>query len=218
MSLTSRKKKYFCDNFALHVTIKNMKRFIGLLTILTCCTSIFAAPAENQVTKSTFTRVDEYSTRVIVGKRGKHHFTIRLSEGRLRKDRHIFRNKKGKIIPAQNINLDGKEPETGGQISIDGNLSSIGTDYGLPYIEFYAFDVMVDGKKWIIPEKLWADCYQPNIYISHNPAFNYLWVVLSPDGTRLAIGMWGGDAAGSYHVIWYLRADGKNSRKITRGD
>lgn len=195
-----------------------MKHLIIVLTLLTCCAFTFAAPADKQITKSTFTGMDWYSTRFIVGKKGKHHFTVRLSEGPLRKDMHIFRNKKGEIIPSENINLDGKEPETGSHISMDGNFDSIGTDYGLPSTEFYAFDVMVDGKKWEIPKKLWEDCYEPNIHVSNNPNFNYLWLTLSSDGTRLAVGMWGSDGAGSYHVIWYLRADGHQSRKIIHGD
>jgi len=194
-----------------------MKHLNTIFALLLCCPLVFASPADKQITKSTFTWLDGHSTRIIVGMRGKHHFTVRLSEGPLRKYMHIFRNKKGEIIPADNIKLDGKESETGGKISMDGNFDPIGTDYGVPSTEFYAFDVMVDGKKWDIPKKLWQDCYEPNIHASNNPNFNYLWMVLSPDGTRLAIGMWGSDAAGSYHIVWYLRADGHHSRKFLPG-
>jgi len=189
-----------------------MKAFITVLTMLSCCAAIFAAPADQQITKSTFARLDEHSTRIIIGKKGTHHFTVRLSEGPLRRNLHLFRNKKGEIIPGDHIKLEGKEAETAGQISMDGNFDSIGTDYGLPSTEFYTFDVMVDGKKWNIPEKLWADCYKPNLHTSQNS--NSLWLVLSSDGTRLAVGMRGSDGAGSYHVVWYLRADGHSSRKF----
>ena len=129
-----------------------MKHLNTIFALLLCCPLVFASPADKQITKSTFTWLDGHSTRIIVGMRGKHHFTVRLSEGPLRKYMHIFRNKKGEIIPADNIKLDGKESETGGKISMDGNFDPIGTDYGVPSTEFYAFDVMVDGKKWDFPK------------------------------------------------------------------
>ncbi len=186
-----------------------MKLFFIVFTLSTCCALALAASTDKQAVKSSLLGIDYFATTVIVGRRGDHHFTIRLSRGPLRKHEHIFRNKKGKVVPAEKIILEGKEDETIGPISMDGNFSPIGTDYGIPWWEFYAFDVMVDGKEWDIPKNLWADLYDPSIMP---------WVVLTTDGKRLAMGMEGSDGAGAYAVIWYLHADGHSSRKIFFGD
>lgn len=93
---------------------------------------------------------------------------------------------------------------------VDGKRA-LGTDGGLPFTEFMDFTVTVNGKAWKFPRKLWSDCYEPNLYAGKDKS---VWASLSPDASKLAIGMHGSDGAGTYYVVWYLRKDGHNSREV----
>ncbi|HEX2999349.1 MAG TPA: hypothetical protein VHR86_03840, partial [Armatimonadota bacterium] len=91
-----------------------------------------------------------------------------------------------------------------------------GTDGGLPTTEFYAFEATVDGRRWLIPHRLYSDCYEPNI--RRVGTGESVEVRLSPDGNLLTIMLVGSDGDGSYSVRWDLRRNGKHTRKIAYGD
>ena len=113
---------------------------------------------------------------------------MRLTSGPFRKEAHKITGSKD-------------DPRVNGK-------RAIGTNGGLPNEEFYTFEITVDGKRWRIPKRLWGDCYDPNLKIGKSKTLR---VTVSPDGEKLAMGMYGSDGAGAYYVIWYLRADGRHS-------
>lgn len=154
-----------------------------------------------------------YAT-VLKGKQGKHSFQIRFVTGDFRKQRHKIKMDASGWWPF----IDGEQEVPGLRTTKDGTVSSYGsgaknwygTDGGLPNTEFYSFRVTVDGKQWPVPASLWNDCYEPSL--------RNLWTALSPNGQQLAMGMKGSDAAGSYYVIWYFRADGRHSREFRNSE
>ena len=132
----------------------------------------------------------------IGGRAGRHSFVLRLAK-------RPFQRKRHKITGSEyNRRVDGK--------------NALGTDGYLPQEEISRFEVTVDGKPWPVPARLWRDCYEPNF--DTDPHFPALQAALTPDGNRLWVKMTGGDAAGSYNVVWLLRANGLSSRKIGGGE
>lgn len=140
---------------------------------------------------------DKPHRTIISGKRGNHRFQLRFVTGPFRRSSHKTRVLKEMqwIDGKPEWNKDGK-----------GGKNWYGTDGGFPYSEFYSFQVTVDGRKWTVPARLWSDCYEPNLNTRE------LHPHLSSRGKKLILEMHGSDAAGSYDVIWTLRADGQQSR------
>ena len=142
-------------------------------------------------------------TSVLKGRNGRHTFTLRLAIGPFRKEKHKITGY------APWYFIDGKQ-------EVDkktGKKNWYGTDGGLPYHEFYSFDVVVDGRRWAIPKRLWRDCYDPRIGVEPNQ-WRDVWAWLSKDGKRLTVKMHGSDGAGSYSVLWHFRRNGNHSRKV----
>ena len=149
--------------------------------------------------------------RHIVGRSGRHFFKVRLSQRPFRRERHRI-----------------TQPDPGSRYRhwVDGR-NAIGTDESIPHNELATFEVVVDGRMWPVPCRLWRDCYNPNLARQRGPYYGgshvpevaeYVFAWLSPDGQRLTVKMCGGDGAGSYRVFWYLRCDGRHTRRITYMD
>ena len=134
------------------------------------------------------------------GKAGGHTFSVTLA-------RRAFRRAEHKVAPTPG------GPD-GYPYLVDGR-PAIGTDGGVPSEELYRFEVSVDGRRWPVPERLWRDCYQPNLDTRDPDGLGAdLSAWLSADGKRLTVKMLGSDGAGSYRALWHLRADGRHTREI----
>ena len=152
-------------------------------------------------------QAQEHNAAVLEGSTGRYSFTVRLAKRPFREEGH-----KVKRIGEAQFEIDGKTEWRKSKVP-DGSLKNWqGTDGGLPLTELSSFDVVVDGKRWPVPARLWRDCYNPNL--GTDPKSPDLWAWLSKDGTQLTVKMWGGDGAGSYGVVWHLVRDGKHSRRI----
>ena len=128
---------------------------------------------------------------VITGKSGQHTFLVRLTKCKFQRSHH-------KISGTHDNPL------------IDGRPIAGNPGY-LPFEQIPSFAVVVDGKKWSVPDHLWRDCFNP-IFRSED---DYrLKVSLSKNGNYLRIKMSGGDGADFYHVVWQLKSDGQDSRKL----
>jgi hypothetical protein len=71
--------------------------------------------------------------------------------------------------------------------------------------EFVSFRVWIDGKRIVVPGRLWRRCFDP-----HFPPTG----TLSRDGSVLSIDMGGSDGAGSYAVTWTVRRDGRCTSRV----
>ena len=178
----------------MRVIMKTMKLNFPVLMILAVCGLILALPVRPE-TKST-------STQILKAHNGKHWLRVRLVQGPLRKDRNKVEGSGTKT------RLNGK-PEW----NKDGSKNWQGTDGGAPYSEFYTFEVIVDGKSWVVPKRLYQDCYEPN-FNTQPDGDPRVWAWLAKDGQTVTIKMWASDGAGSYRVLWRLRSNGKHERKI----
>jgi hypothetical protein len=87
--------------------------------------------------------------------------------------------------------------EESGEIKIDG-LVPLGVDCTMP-------DYEVE-----IPKSIYSNCYQPPFPQEH--ISDYFRMEIGDDLRSVFVFMSGGDAAGSYQVIWVLRTDGMHSR------
>lgn len=88
---------------------------------------------------------------------------------------------------------------------VDGR-EALGTDATVPRFEIRAFDFYFDGKKVAVPRRLYSDLFDPGLDDDSSG------IRIGDDGASLLVFMAGGDGAGSYQVIWALRADGRHSR------
>jgi len=92
--------------------------------------------------------------------------------------------------------------------SIDGWREWFGTDGEIPRVEIVSMVITFGAKRFVIPRKLYADCF--------NPAFqktNFI-AKLNDAADTLFVFMAGSDAAGAYQVMWVLRNDGRHSRFV----
>jgi hypothetical protein len=161
-----------------------MKTFLMLLALLIGSTSGSAVPAKN-----TFQFVAKKA-----GHTAKITFTTKLF---IRSAHRIVRT-------STCLRIDGREP--------------LGTDCNVPTVEIESLRFFFDGKEVGVPERLYADCYQPPFInqsgrvMNEGDVDNYFAARISDDLQSVFVFMWGGDAAGSYQVIWVLRKDGRHTR------
>ena len=97
---------------------------------------------------------------------------------------------------------------------IDGRMP-YGTDCGLPNSEIAAIKFYFDGREVRVPKRLYADCFSPLFsqkYIADGTIKNYFALRIGDDLQSAFVFMSGGDAAGSYQVLWVLRRDGHHAR------
>jgi hypothetical protein len=64
----------------------------------------------------------------------------------------------------------------------------------------------IDGVRRSIPKRLFGDCFQPSL------GKDYFALRLSDDYQTVFVFMAGGDAAGSYNVIWVIPKSGEPTR------
>lgn len=88
---------------------------------------------------------------------------------------------------------------------IDGRCP-YGVDGGAPDEEITRLRVRWNGRVVELPRRLYSDCYNPG-------HAGYLSFKTLHHGTVLAITMEGGDAAGSYDVVWYVPRIGAPHRR-----
>ena len=95
---------------------------------------------------------------------------------------------------------------------IDGRIP-LGIDGNMPSYEIKSMRLDFDGKKAEIPKELYSDCYNPP-FPRYNKEIqsNYFKIKIGDDMKSVFVFMAGGDAAGSYRVVWILRPDGAHSR------
>ena len=94
-----------------------------------------------------------------------------------------------------------------GQTMVDGR-PAIGTDGNIPTVEIVSMRFYLDGKEIKIPERLYADCFDPNfskdnVTLKFGSAFR-----------SVIVSMFGSDGAGGYEVTWTLVKNGRHSRSI----
>ena len=96
---------------------------------------------------------------------------------------------------------------------IDGR-AALGTDCSMPRFEIASIDFSFDGKSVPVLKSLYQDCYEPPFKNKSEQADipGYFSVRIGDDLKSVFIFMHGGDAAGSYQVLWVLKPDGKHSR------
>ena len=90
---------------------------------------------------------------------------------------------------------------------IDGR-KPFGTSGAVPLVEIMSMTVTFDGTRIVVPRRLYADCYNPNI---DKDSFG---TKLGEDGDSLLVFMAGSNKESSYQVIWILRKEGQHSRFI----
>jgi len=154
-------------------------------------------------------------SQILTGHNGRHRFKLHLVAGPFRKERHRIEHRAGWARIDGHYYMEGYVTKDGAMHGT-GHWNWYGTDGGLPYGEFYAFDVWVDGTKWKVPYSLYHNCYNPNVMTSLPYPMVKAW--LSQSGRRLTIKMAASDGAGSYRVIWHLRKNGKHGREISFPD
>lgn len=137
-----------------------------------------------------------FTNRLMRGHQGDHWFRASLTTGAFRTERHRVDTPVNKN---QWLHIDGSEPRFAYDNYRRGTLLR-----QLPYREVYDFTIIVDGKHWPVPSRLWRDCFDPEIDYDIRAA-------LSPDGQALDIDM---DVPKSYQVIWHLRRDGRHWREF----
>jgi hypothetical protein len=96
------------------------------------------------------------------------------------------------------------------QTKVDGRFAW-GTDGNIPNIEIYSMTFLLDGRKLSIPQKLFKDCYEPNL------DYRFLKIRFGPQFKSVIVSMSGSDGAGGYDVVWRLESTGHHSRSINRG-
>lgn len=183
-----------------------VKQSVLVISIILCgATEAMAMPSiakTPQTTSTTYLAQNSYNpdSRTIQWSNNNHAFTITLSKRSFQQaGRKISQRADGFYL------VDGKRP-----IGI--------ASMRLPREELASFDVQVDGKRWVVPEQLWRDCYEPNLgKVPGNATrkeISYVQAELSKDGKGLTVKMLGSDGAGAYTVTWNLQADGNHSREI----
>ena len=182
-----------------------MKRYFPLIF---CALGLALLPSPTRA------QGDKPKTTVLRGTRDAHHYQLRFVTGPFRKDEH---QTSGTGSAEDMAHIDGK-PEwkpniKANDVTMSQNKNWFGTDGGFPSWEFKSFEVTVDRHRWKVPLRLWQDCYEGGFRTFADGSKNY-WITLAPDGQKLALGMNGSDGAGTYYVVWYLRADGRHSREI----
>ena len=161
-----------------------MKTFLMLLALLIGSTSGLAVPAKN--------------TFQFVAKKGGHTAKITFTT-------KLFNRSAHRIV------------WTGTCLRIDGRVP-LGTDCNVPSVEIESLRFYFDGKEIGVPKRLYADCYQPPFFngpgrvMNERGAEDYFAARISDDLQSVFVFMWGGDAAGSYQIIWVLRKDGRHTR------
>jgi hypothetical protein len=88
---------------------------------------------------------------------------------------------------------------------IDGRVP-LGRDGDLPTVEIKSISFYFDGKEVAVSSGLFFDCYDPSFGEDYPP------IRFGDDFQSVFVFMSGGDAAGSYQVIWVLRKDGRHTR------
>lgn len=96
---------------------------------------------------------------------------------------------------------------------IDGR-AALGTDCSIPRFEIASIGFSFDGKRVPLLKSLYQDCYEPPFKNGSGQAdiAGYFAVRIGDDLKSVFIFMDGGDAAGSYQVLWALKPNGKHSR------
>jgi hypothetical protein len=90
-------------------------------------------------------------------------------------------------------------------LKVDGR-GAFGVDGNTPRTEIKSVEFYFDGRRVAVPRGLYSDCFNPNF------GADYFAVKNGDDSASVLVFMAGGDAAGSYQVIWVLRKDGRHSR------
>ena len=161
-----------------------MKTHLLLFALLLGSASVSAVPAKN--------------TFQFVTKKGKHTAKITFTTKSFNRSEHRI-DQTGKCL-----RIDGREP--------------LGTDCNVPSVEIESLRLTFDGKEIGVPKRLYADCYQPPFFnrvgsvMNEQEMKNYFAVRISDDLQSVFVFMSGGDAAGSYQIIWVLRKDGRHTR------
>lgn len=98
----------------------------------------------------------------------------------------------------------GYDPKIGSLV--DGRLA-----YGaeaVPRTQIKSFVLYFDGQRINIPNRLYADCYNPNL----EP--EYVKLRFGRDLQTVSVTMMGADGAGAYIVVWHLRHNGRHTRSF----
>ena len=92
--------------------------------------------------------------------------------------------------------------------SIDDRREWFGTDGEIPRVEIVSMGVAFGTKKFLVPRKLYADCFNPTFHKN-----NFI-AKLNDATDTLFVFMAGSDGAGAYQIMWVLRNDGRHSRFV----
>ena len=83
-----------------------------------------------------------------------------------------------------------------------------GTDGNMPKREYKSIEVKIRGKQVSIPQSVYSDLYQPNLYTDLN------FVYYDKDNDILYIVALNGDGAGAYTVCWQIEKGVYKGRKV----
>ena len=83
-----------------------------------------------------------------------------------------------------------------------------GTDGSMPKKEYKSIEVKIRGKQVSIPQSVYSDLYQPNLYTDLN------FVYYDKDNDILYIVALNGDGAGAYTVCWQIEKGVYKGRKV----
>ena len=101
---------------------------------------------------------------------------------------------------------------TPGIEKIDGRVP-LGIDGNMPMYEIKSMQFYFDGMEAKIHKELYLDCYDPAFSLADEDLLsNYFKIRIGDDLKSVFVFLAGGDAAGSYTVVWVLRPDGAHSR------
>jgi hypothetical protein len=92
-----------------------------------------------------------------------------------------------------------------------GNLVDGCVAYGaevVPRTRIKSMALYFDGRRFNIPSRLFADCYNPNL----EP--EYVKLRFGRDLQTVFVTMLGADGAGAYIVVWHLRRNGRHTRSF----
>ncbi|HYX72205.1 MAG TPA: hypothetical protein VE732_05500 [Nitrososphaera sp.] len=142
---------------------------------------------------SVYAQSKKISTFQFTEKRGNHTALLVFRTGAFERSKH-------KITYGKQLDLT--------VLEVDGRMA-LGVDGNIPRVEIQSLDFYFDGKKIVVPKRLYSDLYEPNLEKG-----NFA-IKLGDDGNSLLAFMAGSDAAGGYQVIWVLRKDGRHSRFST---
>jgi hypothetical protein len=78
--------------------------------------------------------------------------------------------------------------------------------------ELSNLQIVVDGRRWRVPNGLYNDLLDPDIGLTHEA------VRLSPSGKSMDVEFAGSDGGGGYFVRWTFRRSGKDRRRVGAGD